>query len=151
MLLSQQSLGAFVQVSIYNCPSSHITMSIATIVVLSCQCVFPRETVSQQTSWYSGSHTSPLLLKQEKSLLFSFHAIFYLLKSVLVAFCLHPFSLSFIFNILFQVMSNSSFIHQSFSAAGVMMGCSYLPMPSQPLKIAFCTLVYNLVSALFSL
>lgn len=133
MLLSQQSIGAFVQGSIYKCPSSHITMSIATIVVLSCRCVFPRETISQQTSWYSGLHTSPLLLKKEKSLLFSFHAIFYLL------------------NILFQVMSNSSFIHQSFSAAGAMMGCSYLPMPFQLLKIAFCTLVYNLVSALFSL
>lgn len=73
------------------------------------------------------------------------------LESVVIAFCLRPFSLSFIFNILFQVTSNSNFIHQSFSAVRAMMGCSYLLTPSQPSKTAFCTLVHNLVSALFSL
>lgn len=86
---------------------------------------------------------SPFLLKRK---FFAFQLPCYLLslKSVVVAFCLHPFSLSFTFNILFRVTRNSGFIHQSFSAARAMMGCSYLPMPSQPLQIAFCTLVYNL-------
>lgn len=80
-----------------------------------------------------GPHTSPLCLKR-KFFAFQLPCRLLSLKSVVIAFCLRPFSLSFIFNILFQVTSNSNFIHQSFSAARAMMGCSYLLTPSQPLE-----------------